>query len=74
LFVKCPKIIKKQLKNKILSNSIMKTHNERQLTKFLKLREKYGDFIRVNNVCVFRSKNKAVCVNIDLHLIEKYIL
>ena len=44
----------------------MKTHNERQLTKFLKLREKYGDFIRVNNVCVFRSKNKAVCVNIDV--------
>ena len=52
----------------------MKTHDERQLTKFLKLREKYGDFVRVDNVCVFRGKSKAVCVNIDLHLIEKYIL
>ena len=52
----------------------MKTHDDIQLTKFLKLREKYGDFVRVNNVCVFRGKSKTVCVNIDLHLIEKYIL
>jgi len=52
----------------------MKTHNERQLEKFLKLKQKYGDFVRVNNVCVFRGKSKTVCVNIDLHLIEKYIL
>jgi len=52
----------------------MKTHNERQLTKFLKLREKYGDFVRVDNVCVFRGKSKAVCVNIDLHLIEPTML
>ena len=48
----------------------MRSHNERQLEKFIKLRQKYGEFVRVNNVCVFRSKNKRFCVNIDLHLIQ----
>ena len=49
----------------------MKTHNERQLEKFLKLKQKYGEFVRVNNVvCVFRGKSKAFCVNIDFNLIE----
>ena len=50
----------------------MKTHNERQLEKFLKLKQKYGEFVRVNNVCVFRGKSKAFCVNIDLKLIEPH--
>ena len=50
----------------------MKTNNERQLEKFLKLKQKYGDFVRVNNVCVFRGKSKAFCVNIDLKLIEPH--
>ena len=48
----------------------MRSHNERQLEKFIKLRHKYGEFVRVNNVCVFRSKNKTFCVNIDLYLIQ----
>ena len=48
----------------------MRSHNERQLEKFIKLRQKYGEFVRVNNVCVFRSKNKRFCVNIDLYLIQ----
>ena len=48
----------------------MRSHNERQLEKFIKLRQKYGEFVRVNNVCVFRIKNKRFCVNIDLHLIQ----
>ena len=48
----------------------MRSHNERQLEKFIKLRQKYGEFVRVNNVCVFRSKNKTFCVNIDLYLIQ----
>jgi hypothetical protein len=51
----------------------MKTHDDLQLIKFLKLREKYGDFVRVNNLCVFRRKNKAVCVNIDSHLIQQFL-
>ena len=51
----------------------MKSHDQIQLKKFLKLREKYGDFIRVDNLCVFRSKKKAVCVNIDLHLIQPFL-
>ena len=33
----------------------MRSHNERQLEKFIKLRQKYGEFVRVNNVCVFKE-------------------
>ena len=51
----------------------MRSHNERQLEKFIKLRQKYGEFVRVNNVFEFRSKNKTFCVNIDLQLIQKII-
>ena len=51
----------------------MTSHDDNQLTKFLKLREKYVDFIRLNNLCIFRKKGKCFCVNIDLHLIEQYL-
>ena len=48
----------------------MKTHNDIQLEKFIKLKQKYGDYVRVKNLCVFRSKSKAYSVNIDFNLIE----
>jgi hypothetical protein len=49
----------------------MKSHNEIQLAKFMKYKEKYGNYIRINNVCVFRNnKSKAYCVNIESFLIE----
>ena len=48
----------------------MKTHNDIQLKKLIKLKQKYGDYVRVKNLCVFRSKSKAYSVNIDLNLIE----
>ena len=37
------------------------------------VKRKYSDFIRVDNLCVFRSKYKAVYVNIDLHLIQPFL-
>lgn len=48
----------------------MKKHNDIQLEKFIKLKQKYGEYVRINNLCVFRSKSKAYSVNIDLNLIE----
>lgn len=43
----------------------MKSHNEIQQEKFEKYKEKYGLYIRVGNVCVFRHKGRAYCVNIE---------
>ena len=47
----------------------MKNHNDIQLEKFIKLKQKYGEYVRVKNMCVFRSKSKAYSVNIDLNFI-----
>ena len=41
-----------------------------QLAKFKKLMAKYGHYERVGNVCVFRSKRKASCVNIEAKYLD----
>ena len=43
----------------------MNSHDINQLAKFKKLMETYGSYQRVGNLCVFRGKNNATCVNID---------
>ena len=42
----------------------MDCHSINQLAKFKKLMMLYGHYERVGNVCIFRSKGKATCVNI----------
>ena len=48
----------------------MDSHSINQLAKFKKLMSKYGHYERVGNLCIFRSKGKATCVNID----SKYLI
>jgi len=49
--------------------NIMDSHSINQLAKFKKLMMLYGHYERIGNVCVFRTKGKATCVNID----QKYL-
>ncbi len=49
-----------------LSNvNIMNSHDINQLAKFRKLMATYGSYERIGNLCVFRKKGNATCVNID---------
>jgi hypothetical protein len=50
--------------------NIMDSHSINQLAKFKKLMMLYGHYERVGNLCIFRSKGKAKCVNID----SKYLI
>ena len=49
----------------------MQKHDIQQLKRFEKLILKYGKYERSGNLCIFRKKEKATCLNIDMDIIPK---